>query len=155
LVRDVSSRLTFDPKDDIWPFWSPDQTRIAFASNRSGTFCVMSKLSNGTGSDEFVFKDTDGVHTGPSQWSRDGKSIAVGRYLQGQWDVGVLDVATHKCRWVLTTNFNEQYPALSPDGRYMAYQSDETGVYQVYVLDLAGAGGKWQISNTFGVNPTW
>jgi eukaryotic-like serine/threonine-protein kinase len=155
LVRDVSSRLTFDPKDDIWPFWSPDQTRIAFASNRSGTFCVMSKLSNGTGSDEFIYKDTDGVHTGPSQWSRDGKYLAVGRYVQGQWDAGVIDVATRKCRWVLTTNFNEQYPALSPDGRYMAYQSDETGVYQVYVLDLAGTGGKWQISNTFGVNPTW
>lgn len=155
LTRNVSSRLTFDPKDDIWPVWSPDQLRIGFASSRTGTFSFMWKLSNGTGSDEPIYAESAGVHLGAVDWSRDGKSITLVRFYQGQWDAGILDVATRKATWVLTTPFNEQSPVLSPDGRYLAYQSDETGIPQVYVLELGGAGGKWQISNDLGNWPTW
>jgi eukaryotic-like serine/threonine-protein kinase len=154
LTRNVSSRLTFDPKDDIWPVWSPDGTHIAFASNRSLSFSLMWKISNGTGADELLYKESS-THLGPYGFSRDGKSITLERVTQGQWDVGVFDVASHKTNWVATSQFNEQSPALSPDGRYLAYECDETGIPQIYVLDLASSGGKWQISSTFGRFPIW
>jgi eukaryotic-like serine/threonine-protein kinase len=154
LTRNVSSRLTFDAKDDIWPIWSPDGSRIAFASIRSGTFALMGKLSNGTGSDELLFEEK-GNHVGPYGYSSDGRKITIGRLSQGQWDIGIVDVAARTANWVVTTPFNEQMPALSPDGRFLAYQSDETGVPQIYVLELGAAGGKWQISNTRGIAPLW
>jgi serine/threonine protein kinase/Tol biopolymer transport system component len=154
LTRNVSSRLTFDPKDDIWPVWSPDGTHIAFTSNRSGNFQLMWKVANGTGSDELLYKE-QGVQIGPYGFSQDGRLIAIERFILGQWDVGVFNLASRTANWVVTTSFNEQSPAMSPDGRYLAYESDETGVPQVYVLELGGAGGKWQISSTFGRFPAW
>jgi len=154
LARNVSSRLTFDPKDDIWPVWSPDGSRIVFASIRSGVFNLMWKVSNGTGSDEQIYEEK-GAHIGAYGFSRDGRTISLGRLSQGQWDVGLFDTGTRKARWVATSTFDEQNPILSPDGRFLAYQSNETGVPQVYVLELGGSGGKWQISGARGAWPLW
>ncbi len=155
LTRNVSSRLTFDPKDDIGPIWSPDESKVAFSSNRTGHFALMWKMANGVGSDELIYGGDAAVHVRGLDWSRDGKTITLERFSQGQFDVGLLDLATRKATWVLTSPFNEASPVLSPDGKYLAYQSDETGAFQVYVLELGGAGGKWQISNDPGVWPLW
>jgi eukaryotic-like serine/threonine-protein kinase len=155
LARNVSSRLTFDPKEDIWPVWSPDGTRITFASKRTGPFLPMTKLANGVGSDEQLFQGEPGVYYGPTCWSRDGKSIGIARLSQGQWDVGIYDVTSRTTKWLVTTQFNEQHPEISPDGRFLAYQSAESGRWQVYVLELGGSGGKWQISQSAGTMPTW
>jgi eukaryotic-like serine/threonine-protein kinase len=153
--RDVSSRLTFDSKDDIWPVWSPDGARVAFASNRSGFFAVYWKSANGLGEDERVSTQDSLGHTGPYDWSKDGRTLAVQRIVSGQWDIGLTDVATRTTRWLLTTEFNEMAPAISPDGRFLAYSSNETGRNEVYVVELGDRAGKWQISSNMGAFPVW
>jgi Tol biopolymer transport system component len=154
LERGVSSRLTFDALDDIWPVWSPDGSRLAFASNRNGLYALRTKLSSGLGEDEALVGDSSG-HIGPYDWSRDGKLISVQRNVSGQWDLGLVEMASKSVRWLLTTPFNEQHPSISPDGKYIAYTSNETNRPQVYILELSGAGGKWQVSNDFGIYPLW
>ena len=154
LDHNVSSRLTFDPKDDIWPVWTPDGARIAFASIRSGVYGLMWKVSNGTGVDEQLYEDRL-VHLGPYSFSRDGRFLSVGRLSQGQWDIGIVDITNRTARWLTSSNFDEQFPDLSPDGRFVAYQSNETGIPQIYVLEIGGSGGKWQISSSRGLAPLW
>ena len=154
LTRGVSSRLTFEAKDDIWPIWSPDGERISFASNRNSFFAVRSKLANGLGEDEAMLQDSTG-HVGPYDWSRDGRFVAIQRNSGGQWDFGLYDISAKSVRWLLTTPFNEMQPSVSPDGKYIAYTSNETSRNQVYILEAGGAGGKWQVSNDLGIYPMW
>lgn len=154
LEREVSSRLTFDSKDDIWPVWSPDGARIVFASNRNGLFAVRTKLANGLGEDEPVLNDSTG-NVGPYDWSRDGRRLSVQRNSRGQWDFGQYDFESKKINWLVTTPYNDYHAAISPDSRFVAYTSNETGRNQVYILEIGGGGGKWQVSNDIGIFPLW
>ncbi len=160
LNREVSSRLTFDPKVDESPVWSPDGSRVLFSSDRSGIFSLMWKAANGLGEDQPIDKPGDTVNkvdVAPFEWSRDGRTVVVMGLRTGQWDIGLKNLdAGNSVRWLLTSPFNEMRPALSPDGRYLAYNSNESGgLMQVFVLDLQGSGGKWQISNNGGYGPAW
>ncbi len=155
LVRDVASRLTFDPKDDIWPVWSPDGLQIAFSSNRSNLFAVFRKPANGTAEEVRVSPPDTLGHVGPTDWSRDGRRLLFQRSLSGGWDLGVYDVESGSPTAVATSSFNETSPVLSPDGRFVAYSSNETGRLEIYLTEPGQGGGKWQVSSNIGGFPTW
>jgi serine/threonine protein kinase len=157
--RSVFTRFTFDPKRGVVPVWSPDGRQIAFRSNRSGVSQLYRKDSAGAGQEEQL---TNGPNNKfPSDWSRDG------RYLL-YWedtpktadDIMALPLeGERKPIVVLQTPFHEIAGVFSPDGKWIAYQSDESGPDQIYVRAFspaaAAAGGKWQVSNQGGNRPKW
>jgi eukaryotic-like serine/threonine-protein kinase len=157
--RGVFTRLTFDPKRDTWPVWSPDGRQVAFSSNRSGVYQLYRKDSGGAGQEEQLTTGPRGK--GLSDWSRDGRYLLyTDNAGQANMDIKALPLeGDRKPIVVLQTPFNEQGGVFSPDGKWIAYQSDESGRVEVYVSafspNAATAGGKWQVSKQSGSRPRW
>jgi Tol biopolymer transport system component len=154
LERGTSTRLTFDDNDDITPLWSPDDRFIYFSSRRQGKGDVFRKASSGTGVDEVVLADPE--FSLLMSLTADGRLGALMTQSSGGrtgWDIALLDLASGTTRVFLQTPFMELQPALSRDGRWLAYQSNESGRMEVYLQRLDGEGGKWQISTDGGTRP--
>ena len=157
LERGVTSRLTFEDGDEVNAVWSPDGQRLAFASNRSGLFRPLVRLASGLGAAESLATASGIVGTaiGPWDWSRDGKRLFI-QVLATSWDIWICDPSDPApAKVLMQTTFNERFPKFSPDGRWIAYMSTESGRPEVYVQELAGAGGKWQVSVSGGTFPRW
>jgi len=148
---------------DTNPVWSPDGSHIIFSSNRDGQFNLYQKPANGVKDEEVLLKSGENKY--PASWSRDGRFLLYTViHPKTKNDIWVLPMeGGRKPLPFLVTEFNEGNSRFSPDGHWVAYASDESGQYEVYVrsfsMNSAGtaveAGGKWQISNGFGVNPRW
>jgi eukaryotic-like serine/threonine-protein kinase len=167
VARGLRTRFTFDPGDEGFPIWSPDGNRIAFSSARTGSgaspagfggrISLFVKAASGVGSEELLL--TDALNVSPTSWSRDGRFVlyfnSVGGSSSGT-DLRVLPVSGERRTSVfLQTPFNEGAGQFSPDGRWIAYQSNESGRDEVYVAPFPGPGGKWQISPAGGTFPRW
>ena len=156
LVRGGRTRLTFDAANDINPIWSPDGMRIAFQSIRTGVHNLYVKPSNGSGAEERLVESTN--NKGAQDWSRDGRWLlyyeAHPTNGRGLW---ALDMTSpdHPPRVVADTPAEEVLAAFSPDGRWVAYQTNESGRFEVVVQPFPDAGGKWQVSAAGGVAPRW
>jgi len=163
-ARGVSSRFTFAPGVNDHPVWSPDGSQIAFNANRNGRFDLYRKASNGAGDDELLLK-TDQDKT-PDSWSRDGRFL-VYRSIDPKAGDNVWAMPLEGDRKpipLLQTEFQEGYGAVSPDGRWLAYLSTESGNTELYVRPFTPAGesagaaaGKWQVSNAtaLAAQPFW
>jgi Tol biopolymer transport system component len=163
-ARGTSTRFTFDPANDTAPVWSPDGKQIVFASERDGVGDLYRKASNNAGAEEPLFKSNE--RKTPSDWSRDGRfllfqSVGPGSgpdiwYLPMTGANGV-QAGTARPEVYLKTQFAELNARFSPDGRYVAYTSDETGKPEVYVRPFPNAaGGKWMVSKEEGGRlPSW
>ena len=150
LARGISSRFTSDPAYDDYPVWSPDGSRIVFASNRDGAWNLYQKLSSGAGSEEALLKSSDQKR--PNDWSLDGRFILYQQLSPDtQWDLWVLPLfGDRQPIPFLQTKFNEQRGVFSPDARWIAYESDDSGSFQVCVRSFPPSGGKSQISSEGG-----
>jgi Tol biopolymer transport system component len=154
LSRGVNSRFTFSKGNNICPVWSPDGSKIVFASDRDGSFALLEKPSSGQGEEKTLLKDE--VRLIASDWSRDGKYIAYSKHGKESWDSFVLPTSGDpKPVPVAATPFTELWPAFSPDGRFIAYQSNESGRHEIYVQTFPNPTGKWQISTAGGIDPRW
>jgi Tol biopolymer transport system component len=152
LVRNVSSRFSFSDGDAVCPLFSPDGTRIAYTVNTD----MFEKAADGQGAETPLGPRSPELKI-PSDWSRDGKYIAFADQAKGtNWDLWVLPTfGDRKPFPFLKTNFGELWPEFSPDARFLAYQSNESGRYEIYVQSFPGPGGKWQISAEGGLEPHW
>jgi Tol biopolymer transport system component len=156
LKRDVASRLTFNPRNDIWPVWSPDGRRIAFSTDREGHFSVMVRDASGTGNEAPIYADPDS-EVGISDWSYDGRRLLVGILpASRRWDIKsiAMDGTATPVDYIVT-DASEHSARFSPDGRFVVYVSGESGANEVYVQTFPASGGKWQISNGGGTQPDW
>ncbi|MFN0121064.1 MAG: hypothetical protein ACKV2V_11245, partial [Blastocatellia bacterium] len=155
LTRGVGSRLTFDPGDDRFPVWSPDGSRIAWEANREGAHQIYQKLASGVGPEELLLKDD--VRLGFPSWSADGRFLLYGRVdLKTGWDLWVLPLAGDRQPVLfLQTPFAEGGGRFSPDGRWIAYTSNDQGRNEVYVQTFPASGGKWLISTNGGSQAWW
>lgn len=139
------------------PVWSPDGSRIVWSSNR-GEGRYHQKAASGSGQDALLLKSD--YYKYPADWSRDGRFI-IYREIdpKTKGDVWVLPVGPlsgdQKPFPFLQTEANETAAVLSPDGQWMAYSSDESGRYEVYVQSFPAGGGKRQISTAGGIGPHW
>ena len=156
LERGTSTRLTFDPAEDFGAIWSMDDKRIYFTSSRQGRGDVFRKSSSGTGTDEVVLADEDmSILVSLSADGGTGAVMTNPVAKKTAWDIGILDVATGKSRVFLETPFVELSPAISFDGKWLAYTSSESGQNEIYVQSLGDDGGKWQISTDGGNRARW
>jgi Tol biopolymer transport system component len=161
VARGVPSRFTFDQGWDREPHWSPDGSRLAFASDRrhGGRYSIYLKASSGSGNGEPLLDDL--TSSMPGTWSHDGKRLIYVRNDQkGGFDLWTLPLppASVKPEVYLQTPFAERQPQFSPDGRWVAYISNESvpSQYQVYVQPFPPGGGKFQISTgAGGTEPRW
>ena len=154
LSRQVPSRLTFDPADDNNAVWSPDDSRIFFLSMRSGGGDLYTKPSSGTGTDEKMM--TSMSVKAPSSVSPDGRLLLYAALNpRTKWDLELLSLSDRKTTDFLKTDFDEIQGEFSPDGHWVAYSSNESGRFEVYVQPFPGPGGKWQISSAGGSMPAW
>ena len=153
LGRRVSTRLTFGPGVNIFPTWSPDDERVVFASNRKGALNLYVRAASGTGQDEALLAPAT-TSRFPTDWSGATGRIAFYTSLPAA-DIWTLSVADRKATAFLATPFNEGSPQFSPDGRWMAYASAESGTVETFVQTFPASGGKWQISTAGGSYPRW
>jgi eukaryotic-like serine/threonine-protein kinase len=155
-ARGQMRRLTFDAsQENSSPIWSPDGTRIAFASLRGGKWGIYQKLASGTGNDELLTESE--LQKMPMSWSPDGKLLVY-------W---LNDPKTGADLWVLPLNgdrkpflfladpSDQRLPQISPDGKWIAYRSNETGRQEIYVRPFPTGEGRWQISTNGGSSVRW
>jgi eukaryotic-like serine/threonine-protein kinase len=155
LARGVRTRLTFGPTGNTFPVWSPDGKWIAYGSLRAVGGGIYRKPADGTGAEELVVPDQIGVVVAPNDWSRDGKTLFYSPNLFTQKEEGIWAVSLdgdRKPRQVLAHGTSA---TLSPDGRWLAYNSVESGRSEVYVEAYDGGQGKWQVSPNGGQIPHW
>ena len=156
LERGVASRFTFDDSYDLVPLWSPDGSRIVFSSGRGeGSDAMYWKDASGAGVAELLLQAEEDIY--PSDWSRDGSVLAFNRYGSDTgWDIWALPMdGSSEPFPILQSEFAEVRPGFSPDGRWLVYNSNESGNMEVYVTQFPGPGGKWQVSTNGGREPRW
>ena len=142
--RDVASRLTFSDAHDTQPVWSPDGTRVAFQSDRAkDTGDVFLVQADGRGEPELLFA-SDGPAS-PTDWSPDGKYVSVDQGI-GKNDLWIVPVDGGDPFTLVATPFDEGYARFSPDSSWIAYVSNESGRYELYLTRIPSGDGKWQLS---------
>jgi len=156
-VRGMRTRFTFDPAEESIGVWSPDGASIAFDSARTGRRDLYRKTANGSGSEDLI--DANPINKVPTSWSPDGKSLlynsAAGTPRTGN-DLWIVPLAGQQKPYVfLQTPFNETRAQFAPDGRWIAYSSNESGRNEVYVAPYPATGSKWQVSSNGGGSPRW
>jgi serine/threonine-protein kinase len=158
LKRDTTSRLTSLPGWNYWPVWTPDSRNIVFASVGSAAGGLYLVRADGSGEPQQL---SDGWGL-PYSFSPDGKRLEYEETNAGQariWTAPLEGGPEHprlgKAEPFLSTPFSERVGALSPDGRWMAYESDETGTPEVYVRPFPGRGARQQISTGGAMLPMW
>ncbi len=154
ISRGTQSRLTFHPRWEIFPVWSPDGSHIAFGWDKGGPVQIYRKAAGG-GVEELLLKEKRSTH--PLDWSRDGQLLLFAASdPKTRSDLWLLPLDGSKApRPLLQTPFNEAEARISPDGRFFAFASDESGKPEVYVRPMDSRGEQWQISTQGGTKPLW
>jgi eukaryotic-like serine/threonine-protein kinase len=155
LSRETLTRFSFEGNTNSGPIWTTDGKRIAFLStNNDGPWNFFWRLADGSGGLEQLTSDGDLLS--PSSWSPNGQLLAFDKVndITGN-DIWVLRLGDHKAQPFLRTPFKEGAPRFSPDGQWLAYVSDESSRYEIYVRPYPGSGEKLQISTGGGTEPMW
>jgi serine/threonine protein kinase/Tol biopolymer transport system component len=167
IARSLATRFTFDPAVDQYPAWSPDGSRIVFSSGRKGHFDLFQKTTSGAGVEEALIESTEPKF--PYNWSSDGKFIAYVNLKRRKEDLWILPLESkgaggdRKPFAFLQTEFDEDVTQFSPDVRWIAYTSNESGTWELYVRPFIGTDGgpainqtrKWQVSTNGAVYTRW
>jgi Tol biopolymer transport system component len=169
LSRGVRTRFTFETTRARDPVWSPDGSQLAFSADRQGHLNIYAKSSSGAGSDVTLLEEASIKY--PTSWSPDGRFLAYTRqhatnYTAAPHLTNVEAVSKFQI-WILPqfgdrkpfpflpSSYTELSPEFSPDGRWIAYLSDESGNFQIYVAAFPGAETKLQVSSSGGISAAW
>ena len=154
VVRGVSTRLTSDPAIETDPVWSPDGRHVAFSSDRKGLFQIFEKQASGLGEEALLVAAVGSRMTRASDWSKDDAYLAYSSFGPSA-ELGVLSLRDRKPHPIVQTRGNNRQGRFSPDTRWLAYQSDESGQLQINVISFPAADQKRQVSTKGGTQPRW
>jgi eukaryotic-like serine/threonine-protein kinase len=159
LARGADSRVTTSGRNNVFPVWAPDSASIAFASNRDGVPRMFRKAVSGLTAETPLDGESGGPPVRPSDWSRDGKYL-VEEVQQGstrtKGDIWILPMGGDGKRFPYAqTEFDERDGQLSPDGKWLAYTSDESKRAEVYVQSFPTPTQKVVVSTAGGTRPVW
>lgn len=159
LARGVKSRFTFDPADDFNPVWSRDGSRLYFTSDRKGQRDIFQKRVNAAEDEQLIYTSPEIKNV--CDVSPDGRLLLYNTNPTNS------NSATRNDLWLLPlegernprpflkTQFTEDQAVISPDGKWVAYRSDESGRDEIYVATFPQLSGKWQVSVNGGAEPQW
>jgi serine/threonine protein kinase/Tol biopolymer transport system component len=155
IERNLLTRLTFETETELRPIWSPDGKQVAFSSDARGRNKIYVKPVSGASASELLFDSPDDCYV--TDWSPDGKTISYSKIdSTGSISIGLYhfgpDGGPQTYR---ETSFNQGQASFSPDGRWFAYMSNETGAWEVFVESVAPGGGRWRVSSQGGLFPDW
>ncbi len=157
LERGVRTRFTFGPEVADTPVWSPDGSRIAYDLIQKGRGDIYVKNSSGAGSAELLYQSE--ANKTPVDWSRDGRYIlfdSLDPQGKTKYDIWVLPMfGDRKPFPFIHSEFEEPEAMFSPDTHWVAFESNESGNYEIYLSPFPAGGGKWQVSQGGGVQPIW
>jgi hypothetical protein len=150
--RNLVSRLTFDKPDNIIPRWSPDGRHIVYCESAGGAFQTKYKRSDGQGSIHSL-EGVDTVSNAPLHWFADSVLYMIANV--NSFDIVRYDFSDSSLTPVVNSQYRELAASVSKNGKYLLYASDESGQSEIYVSELGGEHGRWQISNDGGFSPQW
>ncbi len=154
LTSGTSDRLTFEAANEQRPAWSPDGRQVAYVSVRKNDGEIFARAASGMGEERCLATDEVGMWL--TDWPREGSWLVVGASDSGTGeDLRRYDLADRRATTLVATPAGERNGAVSPDGRWLAYQADEAGRDEIYVRALEPEGGRWQISRSGGAHPRW
>jgi len=158
LARETSTRLTFDPAVDQQPVWTPDSRRVIFASSRVGSPNLFWHAADGTGTDQRLTTSVNPQF--PNSVTPDGTHVlgyeVFPKTIPDVVHWPLAESAKPSSEPLVQTTFAEFNAEISPDGRYLAYQSTESGTFEIYVRPYPKVNdGRWQVSTGGGSRPTW
>jgi dipeptidyl aminopeptidase/acylaminoacyl peptidase len=168
LVRGDMNRFTLDPSIESSPVWSPDGMWVAFESTRNGIGNLYLKPSSGAGTEQLLLENPD--NKWPLDWSKDGRFLLYSeadqkagrdiwalpvREARGREAGAVNNTNDRKPISVVKTPFDELNGQFSPDGRWVAYETNESGRFEIIVQPFPVATAKWQVSTGGGIQPRW
>jgi len=163
LRRGTVTRFTFDAAADDRPLWSPDGQRILFRSRRGDGTGLYVKQADGAGSPDPLFVGPGDLD--PTDWSMDGRLVLSNSRVGGRrgaegrgpggWGISVLDIESGESMPVIDTAFDDRDGHLSPDGRWVAYESDQSGRREIFLQAFPQAAGVRQVSTGGGTQPRW
>ena len=156
LIRGTSSRLLMDPSGAHRPGWSRDGRHVVFSSNRHGGVDLYRIHADGTGQEELLLRSTELFGVTINDWTADGRFLLYQIDRHGQVDLAILPLTTDRTpQPLLDSTASERQGQFSPDGKWLAYTSDESGSHEVYVRRFPGTGTKWQVSTRGGAQGRW
>jgi serine/threonine protein kinase len=154
IERGVLTRFTSDPADEIWPVWSADGENIVFSSNRNGQLDLYRKATGGTGSEQVLLATPQ--QKVANDWSKDGRFLLYTnidpKAVASLW---VLPLDGGKPSKIVQTDFNAGWGQFSPDGKWIAYASTDSGRWEIYVQPFPGPGARSPVSTSGGVMTRW
>jgi serine/threonine-protein kinase len=152
LERKVSTRITFDEASETEQVWSPDGRELFYTSESADFPGFFRKAADGSGAPTLVAKLPDAMWA--QALSPDGRLLAL---TSSTSDIGTLDVTAPdpKPVWLLNSRFAEVDPTISPDGRWFAYTSGESGRAEIYIREFPAGQGRWQVSTAGGGYARW
>jgi serine/threonine protein kinase len=157
LTRGTSTRLTFGPYSQGNPVWSADGKTI-FYSSGAGAPYIVAKAADGSTPERIVLESKD-TREFPASCSPDGRYLVYERRIPQNetgfhlWALPLF--GDGKPFPIVQSTFEERYPEVSPDGKWMAYQSNESGRWEIYITAFPGGGAKWQVSGVGGASAKW
>ena len=153
-ARETMTRLTFAPALDGWPVWTPDGRRLVFSSRRDGALNLYSKAADGTGAVERLTEAPSRQYA--NAFTPDGNHLLYHAWQPSGGDLVVLSLDGGASEPLLATEFDERNVELSPNGKWLAYESDASGQYEIHVRPYPNVDrGHWQISEDGGTRPLW
>jgi Tol biopolymer transport system component len=150
--RKATWQLTRSPAPDLRPVWSPDGREVVFSSKRGGSFDIYRRVVDQVQEEEVLWASDDNKRV--EDWSQDGRLLAVSVPRKGLWTFDLHSRTASLVRTIAGAD-NGMQAEFSPDAKFIAYSSDETGRPEVYVQRLDGSGARWQISSDGGCEPHW
>ena len=150
-----NSRFTFDPAEEVAAVWSRDGSKLAYRSVFLEGVAVMNKAANGLEREKVMERAGPVNDFVPNSWSADNKQILITEQAPQHSYLAIVPAAGGARVPFMTTTANETNGLISDDGKWVAYASDESGNWEVYVTSFPGAVGKWQVSRGGGSEPRW
>ncbi len=150
-----SSRFTFNPEEEVAGVWSRDGGTVAYRSNVGSGVNIYLKHATGFEMEKQLWHTAPGEDFIPNSWAPDGQRIIVTDFSPTDTHLELLPVTGGAPTRFLPVRANQMNGQFSPDGKWVAYASDESGTWEIYVTSFPGAAGKWQVSRGGGREPRW
>ena len=150
-----NARFTFDPGEEVAGVWSPDGSQLSYRSIVASGVTVLSKPTSGLQREKRLSTTDASEDSIPNSWSVDGKQLLVTDQAAAHWSLALLPAAGGTIVPFTNAKTDQMNGQFSPDGKWVAYASDESGVWEIYVTSYPDAAGKWQVSRGGGTEPRW